>query len=66
MYSLDDVTLYIIFAEYDDALSKDDIHLRNLKLNNSIREIFFNRFVHMFSSYDHFLIHPDQVGKLFL
>ncbi|CAG7734875.1 unnamed protein product [Allacma fusca] len=46
--------------EFDDALSKDDIHLKNLKLNNSIREIFFNRFVHVFSSYDHFLIHPDQ------
>jgi hypothetical protein len=46
--------------------SKDEIFLKNLKLNNSIREIFFNRFVHIFSSYDHFVIQPDQVFILFI
>lgn len=30
------------------------------RLNNTIREIFLNRFVHMFTSYEHFLILPNQ------
>ncbi|CAN7945599.1 unnamed protein product, partial [Ixodes pacificus] len=31
-----------------------------LRLNNAVREVFFNRFLHMFSSYDHFVIQPNQ------
>lgn len=35
-------------------------YLENLKLNNAIREIFFNRFIHMFCSYEHFVVQPSQ------
>lgn len=48
-------------AECDESRSFDETYLRNLRLNNSIREIFCNRFVHMFSSYDHFLSQPHEV-----
>lgn len=48
-------------AEPDEAHSFDETYLKNLRLNNSIREIFCNRFVHMFSSYDHFLSQPHEV-----
>lgn len=34
--------------------------LEELRLNNAVREVFFNRFLHMFSSYDHFVIQPSQ------
>lgn len=34
--------------------------LEELRLNNAVREVFFNRFLHMFSSYDHFVIQPNQ------
>ncbi|KAK8776086.1 hypothetical protein V5799_030547 [Amblyomma americanum] len=34
--------------------------LEELRLNNAVREIFFNRFLHMFRSYDHFVIQPNQ------
>lgn len=32
----------------------------DLRLNNTLREICLNRFVHMFSAYEHFVIHPKQ------
>lgn len=32
-----------------------------LKLNNAVREIFLNRFIHMFRSYESFVIQPNQV-----
>ena len=31
-----------------------------LRLNNAIREVFVNRFAHMFCSYEHFVIAPEQ------
>uniref|UniRef100_A0A1B0C827 DENN domain-containing protein 5B n=2 Tax=Lutzomyia longipalpis TaxID=7200 RepID=A0A1B0C827_LUTLO len=34
----------------------------DLRLNNAVREIFLNRFVQMFSAYEHFVIQPNQ-GK---
>lgn len=40
----------------------DAVYLKNLKINSAIREIFANRFVHMFASYDHFLSQPNEVG----
>ncbi|XP_037800882.1 DENN domain-containing protein 5B-like isoform X2 [Penaeus monodon] len=33
--------------------------LEDLKLNNAVREVFLNRFVHMFCAYDHFVIQPN-------
>ncbi|XP_021965831.1 DENN domain-containing protein 5B isoform X2 [Folsomia candida] len=38
----------------------DAVYLKNLKINSAIREIFANRFVHMFASYDHFLSQPNE------
>lgn len=38
--------------------------LEELKLNNAIREVFLNRFTHLFCDYDHFVIQPDcQVSE---
>lgn len=42
--------------------SLSDLYHRNLKLNVALREIFANRFLHMFASYDHFLSQPNEVG----
>lgn len=33
--------------------------LEELKLNNAIREVFLNRFTHLFCAYDHFVIQPN-------
>ncbi|XP_065078318.1 DENN domain-containing protein 5B isoform X3 [Ochlerotatus camptorhynchus] len=35
-------------------------YYEDLRLNNSIREIFLNRFVQMFAAYEHFVILPNQ------
>lgn len=42
--------------------NKEEIqeYVDNLKLNNAIREIFLNRFILMFSSYESFVIQPSQ------
>lgn len=45
-----------------DALSNAEQYTEDLKINNSIREIFLNRFVQMFASYEHFVIFPSQVS----
>ncbi|XP_077530109.1 DENN domain containing pinstripe isoform X2 [Haemaphysalis longicornis] len=44
------------------SASSADRHpqLEELRFNNAVREVFFNRFLHMFRSYDHFVIQPNQ------
>lgn len=44
------------------ALDKNptDSYIEDLRFNNSIRETFFNRFVHIFQSYENFVIFPNQ------
>ncbi|XP_056642345.1 DENN domain-containing protein 5B [Diorhabda sublineata] len=37
-----------------------DSYSEDLKFNNAIREIFLNRFVHIFQSYENFVIFPNQ------
>lgn len=37
------------------------LYVDMLKLNNAVREIFLNRFNHMFRSYECFVIQPNQV-----
>lgn len=32
----------------------------DLRFNNAVRELFLNRFVHMFNAYEHFVINPNQ------
>jgi len=49
-------------VEPPETQNFDETYLANLRINNSIREVFSNRFVHMFSSYDHFLSQPHEVS----
>lgn len=37
-------------------------YAKDLRINNAIREIFLNRFVHIFASYEQFIIQPNQVS----
>lgn len=37
-----------------------DTYAEDLRFNNSIRELFLNRFVHIFQSYENFVIFPSQ------
>ena len=39
-------------------------YTKDLRINNALREIFLNRFVHIFASYDHFIIQTNQVGEI--
>lgn len=41
-------------------LSQHERYCEDLRLNNSMREIFLNRFVQMFATYEHFVILPNQ------
>ncbi|KAH8232731.1 hypothetical protein KR038_002052 [Drosophila bunnanda] len=41
-------------------LSAVDQYYQDLRINNSVREIFLNRFVHMFHAYEYFVIYPNQ------
>lgn len=51
--------------ELDESqLFDEESYERELRFNNSIREIFLNRFVHIFTSYEHFVIQPNQVSVI--
>ncbi|XP_016993920.2 DENN domain-containing protein 5B isoform X2 [Drosophila takahashii] len=41
-------------------LTPVDQYYQDLRINNSVREIFLNRFVHMFHAYEYFVIYPNQ------
>lgn len=49
-----------IATKTTETLSVAEQYTEDLKINNSIREIFLNRFVQMFASYEHFVIFPSQ------
>lgn len=40
--------------------NETDSYAEDLRFNNSIRELFLNRFVHIFQSYENFVIFPSQ------
>ncbi|KAH8398853.1 hypothetical protein KR222_008930 [Zaprionus bogoriensis] len=42
------------------SLSAVEQYYQDLRINNSLREIFLNRFVHMFHAYEYFVIYPNQ------
>ncbi|EGI61668.1 DENN domain-containing protein 5B [Acromyrmex echinatior] len=44
----------------EKILTPQEEYQETLIFNNTIREIFLNRFVQMFSSYEHFVIQPSQ------
>jgi tagatose-1,6-bisphosphate aldolase non-catalytic subunit AgaZ/GatZ len=43
-------------------LSEHDQYVEDLRFNNAVREVFLNRFVYLFSAYEHFVIQPSQVS----
>lgn len=43
-------------------LSEHEQYVEDLRFNNAVREVFLNRFVYMFSAYEHFVIQPNQVS----
>lgn len=45
----------------EKVLTPQEEYQGTLVFNNAIREMFLNRFVQMFSSYEHFVIQPSQV-----
>ncbi|XP_021707931.1 DENN domain-containing protein 5A isoform X2 [Aedes aegypti] len=47
-------------AKQKQPLSTLEQYYEDLRLNNSVREIFLNRFVQMFAAYEHFVILPNQ------
>uniref|UniRef100_A0A1Y1MV99 UDENN domain-containing protein n=1 Tax=Photinus pyralis TaxID=7054 RepID=A0A1Y1MV99_PHOPY len=46
-----------------ESTQPSDSYIEDLRFNNSIREIFLNRFVHIFQSYENFIILPNQRDK---
>ncbi|XP_066906061.1 DENN domain-containing protein 5B isoform X2 [Halyomorpha halys] len=47
------------FSE-ETEISSEMQYMKDLQINNAVREIFLNRFVQMFSTYEHFIIQPNQ------
>lgn len=43
-------------------LSEHEQYVEDLRFNNAVREVFLNRFVYLFSAYEHFVIQPSQVS----
>lgn len=46
--------------DQNDTTHFTDSYAEDLRFNNSIRELFLNRFVHIFQSYENFVIFPSQ------
>ncbi|KAJ8944376.1 hypothetical protein NQ318_017695 [Aromia moschata] len=49
-----------VALDQNDTSQPSDSYIEDLRFNNSIREIFLNRFVHIFQSYENFVIFPNQ------
>jgi hypothetical protein len=43
-------------------LTEHEQYVEDLTFNNAVREVFLNRFVYLFSAYEHFVIQPSQVS----
>jgi len=43
-------------------LTEHEQYVEDLRFNNAVREVFLNRFVSVFSAYEHFVIQPNQVS----
>lgn len=54
-----------VALDKNDSVQPADQYADDLRFNNSIREIFLNRFVHIFQSYENFVIFPNQVRRTF-
>lgn len=53
-----------VTLDQNDSGLPADTYIEDLRFNNSIREIFLNRFVHIFQSYENFVIFPNQVSTI--
>ncbi|XP_044255618.1 DENN domain-containing protein 5B [Tribolium madens] len=49
-----------VALDQNETTQPTDSYIEDLRFNNSIREIFLNRFVHIFQSYENFVIFPNQ------
>lgn len=54
-----------VTLDQNESTQPSDSYVEDLRFNNSIREIFLNRFVHIFQTYENFIILPNQV-KFFI
>ncbi|XP_045479096.1 DENN domain-containing protein 5B isoform X1 [Harmonia axyridis] len=52
-----------VTLDQNDSGLPVDTYIEDLRFNNSIREIFLNRFVHIFQSYENFVIFPNQAKE---
>lgn len=52
-----------VTLDQNDSTQPTDSYIEDLRFNNSIREIFLNRFVHIFQSYEQFVIFPNNQNK---
>ncbi|XP_014234902.1 DENN domain-containing protein 5B isoform X2 [Trichogramma pretiosum] len=57
---LEDIDLIENSSRNNKKLTPQEEYKETLIFNNAIREIFLNRFVQIFSSYEHFVILPNQ------
>ncbi|CAG9861723.1 unnamed protein product [Phyllotreta striolata] len=49
-----------VTLEPNETNRPSDSYAEDLRFNNALREIFLNRFVHIFQSYENFVIFPNQ------
>ncbi|CAG9836682.1 unnamed protein product [Diabrotica balteata] len=49
-----------VTLEPNETNQPSDSYFEDLRFNNALREIFLNRFVHIFQSYENFVIFPNQ------
>ncbi|XP_017775709.1 PREDICTED: DENN domain-containing protein 5B isoform X2 [Nicrophorus vespilloides] len=52
-----------VALDKNEMTQPTDSYVEDLRFNNSLREIFLNRFVHIFQSYENFVILPNQHDK---
>ncbi|GLH07324.1 DENN domain-containing protein 5B [Gryllus bimaculatus] len=57
---LDDVGNFNSSAVHEKKKTDNEQYIDDLHFNTAVREIFLNRFVNIFSSYEHFIILPNQ------
>lgn len=54
-----------VTLDKNEAAQPTDTYIEDMRFNNAIREIFLNRFVHIFQSYENFVVFPNQVRGFF-
>ncbi|CAG9767033.1 unnamed protein product [Ceutorhynchus assimilis] len=52
-----------VALDKNDLQQPSDSYVEDMRFNNAVREIFLNRFVHIFQSYENFVIFPTNHNK---